>query len=50
MRLIQLSLYAVYNEKFTNFKTNNIRENEINLYMPTTIRILNLAKSKITNY
>ena len=38
--------YAVYNEKFTNFKTNNIRENEINLYMPTTIRILNLAKSK----
>jgi len=38
--------YAVYNEKFSNFKTHNIRENEINLYMPVTTNILNLAKSK----
>ena len=38
--------YAVYNEKFSNFKTHNIRENEINLYMPTTTKILNLAKAK----
>jgi len=38
--------YAVYNEKFSNFKTHNIRENEINLYMPVTTKILNLAKSK----
>lgn len=38
--------YAVYNEKFRNFKTHNIRENEINLYMPVTTKILNLAKSK----
>ena len=38
--------YAVYNEKFTNYKLNTIRENEINLYMPETTKILNLAKSK----
>ena len=38
--------YAVYNEKFSNFKTHNIRENEINLYMPETTKILNLAKAK----
>ncbi len=38
--------YAVYDEKFSNFKTHNIRENEINLYMPTTTKILNLAKAK----
>jgi 2-polyprenyl-3-methyl-5-hydroxy-6-metoxy-1,4-benzoquinol methylase len=38
--------YAIYNEKFTNFKTHNIRENEINLYMPITTKILNLAKAK----
>tara|TARA_X000000368_G_scaffold173825_1_gene137050 strand:+ start:7655 stop:8704 length:1050 start_codon:yes stop_codon:yes gene_type:complete len=38
--------YASYNEKFSNFKTHNTRENEINLYMPETIKILNLAKSK----
>mgnify|MGYP003638163564 FL=1 len=38
--------YAVYNEKFTNYKSNTIRENEINLYMPITTVILNLAKSK----
>jgi len=38
--------YAVYNEKFSNYKTHNIRENEINLYMPETTKILNLAKAK----
>ncbi len=38
--------YAVYNEKFYNFKTHNTRENEINLYMPETTKILNLAKAK----
>lgn len=38
--------YAVYNEKFSNFKTNTIRENEINLYMLETTKILNLAKAK----
>ena len=38
--------YAVYNEKFTNYKLHTIRENEFNLYMPETKKILNLAKSK----
>tara|TARA_B100000424_G_C22900062_1_gene478690 strand:- start:24 stop:1037 length:1014 start_codon:yes stop_codon:yes gene_type:complete len=38
--------YAVYNEKFSNFKTHFIRENEKNLYMPETTTILNLALAK----
>jgi 2-polyprenyl-3-methyl-5-hydroxy-6-metoxy-1,4-benzoquinol methylase len=38
--------YAMYNEKFSNYKLHTVRENEINLYMPITTKILNLAKSK----
>ena len=41
--------YAVYNEKFSNYKSHTVRENEINLYMPITTKILNLAKSKDFN-
>ena len=38
--------YAVYKEKFQNYATNNIRKNEINLYMPALSQVLNIAKSK----
>ncbi len=38
--------YSVYKEKFQNFSTNNIRKNEINLYMPELTKILSIAKSK----
>jgi 2-polyprenyl-3-methyl-5-hydroxy-6-metoxy-1,4-benzoquinol methylase len=38
--------YAIYNEKFSNYKSHTVRENEINLYLPITTKILNLAKSK----
>ena len=38
--------YAVYNDKFSNYKSHTVRENELNLYMPITTKILNLAKSK----
>jgi 2-polyprenyl-3-methyl-5-hydroxy-6-metoxy-1,4-benzoquinol methylase len=38
--------YARYNEKFSNYKSHTVRENEINLYLPITTKILNLAKSK----
>tara|TARA_B110000444_G_scaffold258858_2_gene300939 strand:- start:11240 stop:12244 length:1005 start_codon:yes stop_codon:yes gene_type:complete len=38
--------YAIYNEKFINFKSNKVRVNEINLYMPLSKKIINLANSK----
>ena len=38
--------FAMYNEKFSNFKTNQTRENEINLYMPEINKIIDLAIAK----
>ena len=38
--------YATYTDKFVNFKLNKTRVNELNLYMPTILKIMNLAESK----
>tara|TARA_Y100000768_G_scaffold374655_2_gene344581 strand:- start:94 stop:1086 length:993 start_codon:yes stop_codon:yes gene_type:complete len=38
--------YITYYEKFENFSNNNVRKNEINLYIPEISKILELAKVK----
>ena len=38
--------FASYNEKFTNFKLNKIRENQNHQYMIDTNTVINIAKSK----
>ena len=38
--------YAAYNHKFVNFKLNKTRVYELNLYMPTILKMMDSAESK----
>ena len=43
---IEKSPFSCYNEKFTDLKTNSVRKQVINLYIPTIDEIIVMAKAK----